>query len=107
MNATVELNLSLILFLPWFVLLSALFWLFPRRPRPTWRTAFDLAALAVSACLSFLAMRWGFLHADLAAGAIWKQVLACLLAYGAFLVALGLAFWLRAALLRRTSGFTG
>ena len=107
MNATVELNLSLILFLPWFLLLSALFWLLPRQPRPAWRKAFDLAALVLSTALSFLAMRWGFLHADAQAGAIWKQVLACLMAYGAFIVALGVAYGLRSALLRRTSGFTG
>lgn len=106
MNAAVELNLSLILFLPWFVLLSALFWLVPRRQRPAWRKAFDLVALVLSTYLSYVAMRWGFLHADSSAGAIWKQVLACLLAYGAFLLALGVAFWLRAILLRRTSGFT-
>jgi hypothetical protein len=93
--------LALILFLPWFAVLGALFWLFPRQPRDAVRRGFDSATLLVATGLGFLGMRWGYLNASPEAGAIWKQVLACLIAYGAFLAALGLAWPLRAHLLRR------
>jgi hypothetical protein len=45
MNPLVELNLTLILFLPWFAILGTLYWLFPRRPRHAARVAFDIVAL--------------------------------------------------------------
>jgi len=96
-------DLALILFAPWFVLLGALFWLFPRQPRNARRKAFDVIALLVAAALSFAGMRLGYAlgAADLASGAIWKQVLATLVAYGAFLFSLTVAvplrgWWLRA-----------
>jgi hypothetical protein len=92
--------LALILFLPWFAVLGALFWLFPRQPRHAARRGFDVAVLLAAAVLSFLGMRWGYLGASPEAGAIWKQVLACLVAYGAFLAVLGLAWPLRARWLR-------
>ena len=44
MNALVEINLALILFLPWFLILSVLFWVYPRQPRGLARRVFDLAA---------------------------------------------------------------
>jgi hypothetical protein len=100
MNPTIEFNLTLILFLPWFLILGALFWFYPRQPRGGARNAFDLAALLLSLIASWLGMRWGMLHADPQAGAIWKQVLATLLAYGAFLAVLCAAWPLRARLLR-------
>jgi hypothetical protein len=100
MNPTVEFNLTLILFLPWFAILGVLFWVYPRQPRSASRRGFDLAALVLSLLASWIAMRWGLLSADPTAGAIWKQVLACLTAYGAFLAVLGLAAWLRARLWR-------
>jgi len=103
MNATVELTLSLILFLPWFLVISALFWLFPRKPRPAWRNGFNLVAVLVATALSYYAMRWGFLNADPDAGAIWKQVLACLAAYGAFLAVIGVAFVVRKLLLGKAA----
>lgn len=97
--------LALILFLPWFLLLSALFWFFPRQPRSTRRKAFDMAVLAVALALSFAGMRLGYAlgAADLASGAIWKQVLATLVAYGAFLFVLTVAVPLRGWWLRRDS----
>jgi hypothetical protein len=101
MNPTVELNLALILFLPWFAILGVLFWSYPRQPRGAARRAFDLAALLSALAASWLAMRWGLRHADPQAGAIWKQVLATLTGYGAFLGVLGLAWPLRARWLRR------
>ena len=93
-------HLSLILFFPWFAILATLFWLFPRQPRGAARIGFDLATLLLALGLSFIGMRWGYLGADPDAGAIWKQVLATLVAYGAFLAVLSLAWPLRARLLR-------
>ena len=89
--------LAIILFLPWFLLLGALFWLFPRQPRNPRRKAFDIAALVVAFVMSFVGMQWGYALglADVGTGAIWKQVLATLVAYGAFLFVLTLAVPLR------------
>lgn len=101
MNPVAELNLSLILFLPWFLILGALFWFFPRQPRGFVRRGYDLAALVLSLVASWYAMRWGFVNADPGAGAIWKQVLATLTAYGAFLALIGVAWWLRGKLVPR------
>lgn len=95
--------LALILFLPWFLLLGALFWLFPRQPRNPRRKAFDIAALVVAFVLSFVGMQWGYALglADVGTGAIWKQVLATLVAYGAFLFVLTVAVPLRSLFLSR------
>ncbi|MEO6102417.1 MAG: hypothetical protein ABIP44_02115 [Pseudoxanthomonas sp.] len=95
--------LALILFLPWFVLLGALFWLFPRQPRDAARRRFDTAALAVAFVLSFAGMQWGYALglADVGTGAIWKQVLATLIAYGAFLAVMSIAVVLRSGWLQR------
>lgn len=94
--------LALILFLPWFVLMGALFWLFPRQPRDAARKRFDIAALAVAFVLSFGGMQWGYALglADVGTRAIWKQVLATLVAYGAFLAVMfiavvGRSWWLQ------------
>ena len=95
--------LALILFLPWFLLLGALFWLFPRQPRNPQRKAFDIAVLVVAFVLSFVGMQWGYALglADVGTGAIWKQVLATLVAYGAFLFVLTVAVLLRSLFLSR------
>ncbi len=95
--------LALILFLPWFLLLGALFWLFPRQPRNPRRKAFDIAALVVAFVMSFVGMQWGYALglADVGTGAIWKQVLATLVAYGAFLFVLTVAVLLRSLFLSR------
>ena len=95
--------LALILFLPWFLLLGALFWLFPRQPRNPRRKAFDIAALVVAFVMSFVGMQWGYALglADVGTGAIWKQVLATLGAYGAFLFVLTVAVLLRSLFLSR------
>ena len=95
--------LALILFLPWFLLLGALFWLFPRQPRNPRRKAFDIAALVVAFVMSFVGMQWGYALglADVGTGAIWKQVLATLVAYGAFLMVLTVAVLLRSVFLSR------
>jgi len=82
--------LALILFLPWFLLLGTLFWAFPRQPRSLRRKAFDMAVLLIAFVLSFIGMQWGYAlgQAEVGTGAIWKQVMATLVAYGAFLVVL-------------------
>jgi hypothetical protein len=46
-------------------------------------------------------MRWGFETATATGGAIWKQVLATLLTYAAFLAVLAIAALLRARIFRR------
>jgi hypothetical protein len=48
-------------------------------------------------------MRWGIASADPNAGAIWKQVLASLMAYAAFLLMLGVAAAIRPRLLRASA----
>ena len=93
--------LAVILLLPWFFVLGALFLLWPRAPRDGARLAFDVAALALALLASLLAMGWGYGSADQYAGLIWRQVLASLCAYGAFLAVLGLAWLLRSWWLRR------
>lgn len=95
--------LAIVLFLPWFGLLGSLFWLFPRQPSHRRRRLFDGAALAVAFALSVAGMLWGYRlgAADAGTGAIWKQVLATLVAYGAFLMVMTLAVPLRAWWLAR------
>ncbi len=98
MNPEFEFNLALILFLPWFAILGALYWFYPRTPRGPARRGFDLAVLAVALVLSWAGMRWGLLNADAAAGAIWKQVLATLVAYGLFLIVVAFGWLARSKL---------
>lgn len=98
-------NLALILFLPWFAILAWAYWTFPRSlTRRGARRRFDGAVLMLAISASFLGMRWGLLRASLDSGAIWKQVLATLMAYGAFVAVLALGAWLRALLFRDASG---
>lgn len=95
MSPLVELNLTLILFLPWFLVLATMYWLFPRQPRHAARLAYDVAALAVSVCLFLLSVHWSVNHADPEHGRLWPQILATALGYGVFLASLGTAFWIR------------
>jgi len=101
MNPLVELNLSLILFLPWFGILGTLFWLFPRQPRGARRVAFDIIALAVSIALFLWSVHWAMANADTRYGRLWPQILATALGYGVFLAVLGAASGLRHWLLVR------
>ncbi len=94
--------LTLILFAPWFVILGALFWIYPRTPRTSMRALFDTTALLLAGIGSFLGMRWGYLNATLEAGPLWKQVLATLVAYGVFLGVMTLALMTRPRMLRST-----
>lgn len=95
MNPQVEINLALILFVPWFSILAALFWIYPRQPRHLARKMFDTVSLLAATALAGFGMQWGFHNADPNAGAIWKQVLATSVAYGFFLAVLTAAIALR------------
>lgn len=95
MNPVVEFNLALILFLPWFVVLAVLYWIFPRQPRHLARRLFDLVALALAVALAAWGMWWSMDNADPTAGAIWKQVLATSVSYGLFLGVMTAAIFLR------------
>ena len=101
MNPLVELNLTLILFLPWFAILAALYWIFPRQPRGAARVLYDLATLALSVAAFLWSVYWSLDNADTGYGKLWPQILATALGYGVFLAALGLAFALRQLLFRR------
>lgn len=93
-------DLALILLFPWFAILGALYWLFPRQPRNSARYVFDGVVLILAMLAAFLGMRWAYANADLAVGAMWRQILASLVAYGLFLLVLGVALPLRTRWLR-------
>lgn len=95
MNPLIELNLALVLFLPWFLILGTLFWLFPRQPRHRARVMFDVAALLLSLVAFVACVHWSHAHADPTYGAMWRQILATALGYGVFLTVLVVAFWAR------------
>ena len=95
MNSQIEVNLSLILFFPWFAILGVLFWVYPRKPRNLQRLLFDTASLVLALVATVVAMQWSFYNADPTAGAIWKQVLATSIAYGFFLFVLMVAMFVR------------
>jgi hypothetical protein len=97
MNADVQLNLALILFLPWFLILGALYWIYPRAPRTPLRRWFDALALAASTLAAALGMYWSFWNADPQYGGMWKQVLATSVSYGLFLGVMTLALIARHA----------
>ncbi len=95
--------LSLLLFLPWFCVMGALYWWFPRQPRYRARTLFDAAALLFALLASIASMHWGYRigAADAGVDGMWKQILAVLYAYGGFLAVMVLALLLRPRVLRR------
>lgn len=100
MNSQVELNLALILFLPWFAILGYLFWRFPQRPRSAVHRSLDVASLLIATTLAGIGMHWSFFIADPKYGGMWKQVLATSVAYGLFLLVLTVAVIVRWRLLR-------
>ncbi|HVI60399.1 MAG TPA: hypothetical protein VM619_16210 [Luteimonas sp.] len=95
MNPQVEFNLGLILFLPWFAILGALFWIFPRQPRHALRRLFDLASLALATAAFVWSLHWALAYADPAQGRMWGQILATSVGYGVFLAALLVAVLVR------------
>src|SRR5690606_4780223 len=94
-NPLVELNLTLILFLPWFAILAVLYWLFPRQPRGPARVLYDLATLALSVGAFLWSVYWAIGNADGGYGRLWPQILATAVGYGVFLAVLAIAFGLR------------
>lgn len=105
MNPLVELNLALILFLPWYAILAALFWLFPRQPRTAARKVFDIASLVLSTGLSVLSMYWSMETAD-TRHHMWQQVLATSVSYAVFLAVMAAAMLLRRRWLRGRAAVT-
>jgi len=101
MNPAFQINLALILFLPWYAILAGLYCFYPRQPRTASRNLFDAGSLLLTTLLSIMAMRWGFLTADTSVGVLWKQVLATSVSYGAFLGTLTAACVLRHYLIIR------
>jgi len=100
MNPLVELNLALILFLPWFTILAVLFWKFPRQPRGWARTLFDSASLLLAMVAAAAGMYWSMANADPTFGHMWQQVLATSVSYALFLLVVTVALvvrwrWLR------------
>ncbi len=95
MSSQLELNLGLLLFLPWFLILGALFWLFPRQPRHVLRRLFDLGSLALATVAFVAALHWAHGYADPAHGHLWRQVLATSVGYGVFLGVLAIAVVVR------------
>ena len=88
-------TLALVLFAPWFLILSVLYWMYPRQPRNARRRGFDALALlaAFAGCLASL--HWSFGFADRSHGHLWPQILATSVGYGVFLAVLTVAFVLR------------
>lgn len=95
MSPVIALNLSLILLLPWYVVLGIVYWRTRRRPASVAQRLFDTASLLGALAAAAASGWWSMHNADPTAGAIWKQVLASLIGYGAFLLVLGCAFVLR------------
>jgi hypothetical protein len=102
----VQLHLALILFAPWFAVLSVLFWRYPRQPRGLARTLFDSASLTVATAAAFAGMYWGMAHADAGYGPMWKQVFATSLAYGLYLGVMAVALIARIRWLPRPTSLS-
>jgi len=88
-------TLALILFAPWFLILSALYWMYPRQPRNAARRAFDGLSLLLAFVGCLLGLHWSFGSADRSHGHLWPQILATSVGYGVFLAVLAAAFFLR------------
>ncbi len=86
--------LALILFAPWFAILSTLFWFYPRQPRNAARRGFDIVALLLSLVGFIAALYWAHGYAD-PGHHLWPQVLATSVGYGVYLLVMVLAFLLR------------
>ena len=101
MNLSGMPDLALLLFAPWFLILSVLFWRYPRQPRNARRRWFDAGALLL-ALLAFIAtLHWSHGYADRQYGAMWPQILATSAGYGVYLLVLAVAVFVRRALLKK------
>jgi len=94
--------LSILLFLPWFCVLSGLYWSFPRQRRNAPRRQFDTCMLILAFVVSICTMHWGYSTAKSWAGSgpLWQQIMAVLYAYGGFLAVIAIALCLRPRFLR-------
>lgn len=101
MNPLVELNLALILFVPWFLILGALFWIYPRQPRGPSRRVYDVVALALALVAFAYTQYWSLDVADPQYGRMWGQILATAIGYGVYLGVMTIAFFLRPRVLGR------
>ena len=100
MSASVNFNLAMILFLPTFCIISALYCWLPAKPRNGMRWMFDLTVIAIAFVLSILAMGWGFHRAEGVGAPIWQQAASTLASYAMFLGVLTIGaiartYWLR------------
>ena len=93
--------LALILFTPWFLILSVMYWVYPRQPRDARRRLFDAVALLVAFVAFVFSLHWSFGIADRSHGHLWPQILATSVGYGVFLAVLTAAFFLRRRMLSR------
>ena len=93
--------LALILFAPWFLILSVMYWVYPRQPRDARRRLFDAVALLVAFVAFVFSLHWSFGFADRSHGHLWPQILATSVGYGVFLAVLTAAFFLRRRMLAR------
>lgn len=101
MNLAAFPDLALLLFAPWFLVLGALYWHYPRQPRPPGRRRRDALAIALALAAFLAGVHWAHAWASRGHGALWPQVLATSFGYGVFLAVLGLAAAWRARWLRR------
>ncbi|UXI69191.1 hypothetical protein [Tahibacter amnicola] len=93
--------LALVLFSPWFSILSWVYWRFPAdRTGDPRRRRFDIAAIVLAVALGAAAMHGGYVANIGIGGGIWKQVIATLYGYGSFLGVLAVAFVLRRRIVR-------
>ena len=98
-------DLALLLFAPWFLVLSVLYWLYPRQPRNARRRLFDAVALLLALAAFVATLHWAHGYADRQYGRLWPQILATSAGYGVYLLVLAVAVFVRRALF--TSAPTG
>ncbi len=92
--------LAVILLAPWLAILGMLFWMFPRTPRTSARRVFDILTLLLASAGSIAGMLWAYAHANTQVGAMWKQILAVLVAYGVFSAVMAVALVVRRCTIR-------
>ncbi len=85
MNAAVAPHLALILFLPWYAVLAWLFWRAMASGANARRKLAVLAFIAFAFLAAAVAGVWAHDNADTSVGALWKQLFASSVGYGAFL----------------------
>jgi hypothetical protein len=95
MNSSIELNLGLILFLPWYAILIVAYCRFAPVHGHRGRYAVDAAALLLALVATTLSLHWSLAIADPTHGKMWAQVLGTSVSYGVFLAVMTAAWFLR------------